>query len=239
MRVLRYSLILCAVLAVASCATPEIPYDRAAENVKTIGIIEPGLPDGPTVVLASTVGQSFGLVGALVDAGLQAARDSKFQGALDDASYSERERFVASVKIALEMRGYVVVPVSATRAKATAFMTKYPPKADANVDGYLDLVVGNYGYVSAGIGDSTPYRPSMSVRVKLVRADDAKVLMEDAVVYNPVGPAIAGARAVTISPNPVYSFKDFDTLMGDRADAVKGLQDSVDQTAQTISTLLK
>ena len=45
-----------------SCATkPEIPYDRGSASIHTIGIITPAFPDGPSVALASTVGQSFGL----------------------------------------------------------------------------------------------------------------------------------------------------------------------------------
>ncbi len=226
-------------LAISACASPEIPYDRSAENIRTIGLVAPAFPDHPTVVLASTVGQSFGLVGALVDAGLEANRDLKFRDMIGRANFSEHDKFVDRVTAALQMRGYAVVSVSATRPKATDFVAKYPGKDVTNVDAYLDLVVKSYGYVAAGIGSSTPYRPSLSLAVKLVRATDAKVLMQDAVVYNPVGPAAAQGHSVTVAPNPAYSFVDFDALMANPENAVSGLQDATEQSSEAISVLLK
>ena len=64
---------LCSVIMLAvtlgGCTVPKIPFDRsAAGHVRTIGIVTPGFPSGPSVELASSVGQSFGLIGALVGA---------------------------------------------------------------------------------------------------------------------------------------------------------------------------
>ena len=73
-----------AALVLSACASkPEIPFDRAtAGAIKTIAVVPPAMPDDGSVVLASTVGQSFGLVGALVDAGMAANRDSHFKDLL-------------------------------------------------------------------------------------------------------------------------------------------------------------
>lgn len=239
MRKLNYLPLIALGVAVSGCATPEIPYDRSAENVKAIGLLPPGFPEKPTVVLASTVGQSFGLVGALVDASLEANRDSKFNGLIEQAKYSERDTFINNVTAALQMRGYTVMPVAAMRTKNNGFMAKYPAKGETSADAYLDVFVANYGYVAAGIGASTPYRPFVGLQVKLIRANDSKVLMQDTVIYNPVGPAVAQGHAVTVAPNPSYSFADFDTLVAQPDNAVKGLQEATEQTSEAISTLLQ
>jgi hypothetical protein len=99
-------------------------------------------------------------------------------------------------------------------------------------------VVNGYGYIAAGIGSSTPYRPIDILQVRLVRALDSKVLMEDTVVYNPVAPALP-TNIVTVSPNPDYTFQDFDALTADRVAMSKGLKDSVDQSADAVAKLLR
>lgn len=73
----RTSLLFVFALAISACATlPQIPYDRtAAGNPKTIRVLTPAAPEKASVVLAATVGQSFGLIGALIDAGMQSSRE--------------------------------------------------------------------------------------------------------------------------------------------------------------------
>ncbi len=231
----RAAAILAALLLVLSaCAAPEIPYDRStAGEIKTIGVVTPRFPSGPAVVLASSVGQSFGLIGALVDAGLQARRESRFQELLVSQNYSVVDDFTATVVRRLREGGYNVTLLPATRDGAD-FLKQYP--AGSGIDAYLDLVSLGYGYIAAGIGSSTPYRPALVVRARLVAAKDSSVLMQDLIVYNPINKV---AKAVTIAPDPAYEFVDFDTLVGDPATATKGLQTAVDQSAQAIATLLK
>src|ERR1700693_4219214 len=85
-------------LALAACSTPpEIPYDHATSAVHTIGLVTPGFPSGPTVFLASDVGQSFGLVGGLIDASMQSNRETRFTAILAS------QQFVASDQFSIQL----------------------------------------------------------------------------------------------------------------------------------------
>ena len=93
-----------------------------------------------------------------------------------------------------------MAPAPALRPDTRHFLASYPPgAADQPIDAYLDLIVGAYGYIAAGLQDSAPYRPIFIVSARLTRARDKTVLMQDAVVYNPLNP---NDRVVTIAPMP-------------------------------------
>jgi hypothetical protein len=228
--------LLAVAIFLAGCAAPEIPYDRAsAGGVRTIGIVTPSFPTDPVVVLASSVGQSFGLVGALVDAGMQSNREAQFRTILQRENFSARDCFIESLTARLQERGYVVSLVPVTRT-GTDFLTQYPTGTEPAVDAYLDLVALSYGYVAAGIGSSTPYRPQFAVRARLVSAKDSSVLVQDRVIYNPIG---TPGKTVTIAPEPAHQFRNFNTLVADPAKAVVGLKTATERSAETLSALLR
>jgi hypothetical protein len=221
-------------LALAGCPTASIPYDRAsAGNVTNIGLITPVFPDDATVVLASSVGQSFGLIGALADAAMQSGRDSTFNEILNERQFQTREAFLERVTAQLEQQDYEVTAIEIDR-NGNDFLDEYD--SEEPVDAYLDIVVSRYGYTAAGIGDSTPYRPSFYLKAKLTRASDNAVLMQDTVAYNPYGPY---EDAVSIAPDPNYEFIDFDALEAQPDDAVEGLEDATNRTADALSGLMR
>ena len=182
-------------IVVSGCAAlPEIPYDRmGAGEIKRIGLIPPSLPKSASVILASSPGQSFGLVGAIVDATLQARREGHFRMFLEDEHFSTQDVFTGRLKQQIEMQGYTVTTVNAIRSGPN-FVTKFP--MDSDVDAFLDVLVTNYGYISAGVGNDTPYRPQFLVQVRLIRAKDSAVLLQDTIVYNPykIGPTAYDSR---------------------------------------------
>ena len=63
----------------------------------------------------------------------------------------------------LEAEGYTVSMVAFQR-QGSDFAGSYPVGSEPKVDAYLDLVVTGYGYIAAGIGNSTPYRPICQLR---------------------------------------------------------------------------
>jgi hypothetical protein len=242
----RVAAILAAACLLAGCAQQEIPFDRSTGSVKTIGLLTPSLPTGPSVVLASSVGQSFGLVGALVDAGMQTSRESHFRNILSTQHFTMTDTFTADLTKALASKGYKVVPVQVSREKAD-FLTHYPNAASlpgANgmsggpdvVDAYLDVVVMDYGYVAAGIGSGSPYRPETQMKIKLVRAKDGTVLMQDNIAYNPVNKQ---DRWVTLSADPKHAFQNFDALEANPQLAVEGLSTAIAQSTGAVGTLLQ
>jgi hypothetical protein len=214
---------------------PEIPFEKTANNIKTIGILTPGVPSGASVILASSVGRSFGIIGALVDAGMTASRDAQFDDELKRQSFKFEDAVTKSLSDRLTAAGYTVSAVPLTR-KPSDFVKPYPKSDDTKVDAYLDVYYGGYGYIAAGIGSSTPYRPGLSLRVRLVNARDASVLMEDTIIYTPIG---TPADTVTISPDPDDVFLDFDALKADPDHAAKGLYRAIDHTSDTVVKLLQ
>jgi hypothetical protein len=226
-------------IGLAGCATqPEIPFDKTTgSDIKVIGVVTPDMPGKPTVWLASDVGQSFGLVGALVDAGLQSSRDSKFWTMMTNANFNPQSAFIDALQKSLTAHGFTakLVPID---KRDSGYLKQYPPVGPDKVDAYLDtsFIGTGYGYVAAGIGSSTPYRPFIYLNCRLVRASDSSVLMQDTILYDPIN---AGTKIVTISPDPAYTFTDFDAMEADPKNAVAGVDKSFNTTADTLAGLLK
>lgn len=215
-------------------APPEIPFDKAAATrVKSIGIVISQFPEQPVAVLATTVGQHMGLLGALVDAGMNSSRVTKVEAMLANQHFVADAYFIAKLKEALEAEGYKVFIVSQKRGKGD-FAKEYPVNFYPKVDAYYDIVIGAYGYLAAGISDDAPYRPTFNASVKLVSSIDKSVLMQDVVAYNyPNSPE----NMVTISPDAEMKWVDFDTMMADPVRAVTGLRAAEEQTALTLGKL--
>ncbi|MBI3676192.1 MAG: hypothetical protein HY243_06205 [Proteobacteria bacterium] len=223
----------------AGCAAqPEIPFDKSANtNVHTIGIVTPGMPERPTIWLASDMGQSFGLIGALVDAGMEESRDSKVNAMLVNRKFVPRDSFVQALESSLKAQGFDTKAVAVER-KQGDYLKSYPATADTGADAYLDISAVNYGYVAAGIGSSTPYRPFVYLLCRLVRASDGSVLMQDSIFYNPVAPFGQG-KNVSVSPDPAYTFVNFDAMTVEPDRTVTGIDLSLHQTSDALGRLLR
>jgi hypothetical protein len=226
-----------ALLTLAACAgQPEIPYDRAAAPAnKTIGLLTPGWPTGPSSFLASNPGQSFGLIGALVNAGIQSGRESDLQLILTNQKINANADFVGNLTANLQAKGFTIVPIEAD-AKRSAYLKKYPGPGANNVDSYLDVAVVQYGYLAAGIGSDNPYRPWCVAAVKLVRASDGAVLMQDAVTYNSW---IDAKNTIKLSPDPDFAFAKWTDAKEAPEKTAQGVSVAAKKTADTIGDLLK
>src|ERR1700753_1152992 len=91
-------------LLLSGCATlPEVPFDRAANTITTIGFLDPGMPPKANVLLEGTVGQSMAasagaigaLVGGIADESMRAARVRHFEDAARERNYVAHDNFVA------------------------------------------------------------------------------------------------------------------------------------------------
>jgi len=108
-------------------------------------------------------------------------------------------------------------------------------RRESGIEAYLDIVVHDYGYLSAGVG-SAPYRPFVVLKCRLVRAGDGAVLMEDIIHYNSLGQP---KNVVTVSPDTGYAYEDFDTMLAAGAQAIEGLSVAFSQTGDTLANLLR
>ena len=237
MKSLFQATLACGFLAVlAGCAgVPEIPYDKSAANVHVIGLPTPVFSPDASVMLASDPGQSFGLVGALVDLSLQAQRDKEFKALIVGERFNAADEFRNDLTADLEKKGYTIVPIPVVRDKVD--LLPQMPASPKPVDAYLDVAVYGYGYVAAGIGSETPYRPYLTLRCKLLRASDGAVLMQDAVMLN--NPFPNNMKAVSLSPIPEYQFVTMSDLKADPHRTVEGLRSSVAQVASSVAGLMQ
>jgi len=213
----------------------EIPYDRAATPVKSVAILTPDFPKYPMAALASSLGGSFGLIGLLVDAGMNEARQDRMIDLLQKQNFDAQAIFLDRLETGLKAQGYEVVRFAVARDTSHKFLPTYPPQGEVKTDAYLDIIVGAYGYYASGIADSTPYRPAFSARARLVRAKDASVLMQDTVVYNPLGRV---EHFVSIAPDPAAQYVHYDQLLADPVKAAGYLRTAEEKSADALAGLL-
>lgn len=228
-------------LLLTGCAEQQaIAFDSvAAGKIKTIGLVTMAMPEKPTVKVAATIGQSFGLIGAIVDAGLERARRERVWRMIDGKAQPPREIFAKALQTALEARGYTVRILSVER-NDTRFLNTYPTD-DPSVDAYLDIAFHEigYGYIAASMAKSTPYRPYVYLNSRLVRASDDRVLMRDDVLYNPIRHVVFIDTGVTIPPSPAYAFVDSDAMANDPLKVKQGIDGALRETAIAIANLLR
>lgn len=227
-------LALAGLFLLAACAQPAIPYDRGGTSpVHSIAVLTPRWPDKPVAILASNVGQNFGLIGALAEAAMAESRKSKLVDILAAHHFVASDHFADYLRKAIATDGYKVVPVTTARPDGD-YLAHYPPVPD--VDAWLDCVGEAWGYLAAGIGDDTPYRPVVMLKCRLVRTSDDAVLMRDHIWYNPLGHM---TDFVALAPDPSIAFATFDTLTADPDHAVAGIDLALHVSAAAVGTLLK
>lgn len=236
---LRATIVAAAALLAGCAAQPEIPFDSSANTIHAIGVTV-DMPPAPSVILASDIGQSFGLVGALIDAGMAENRDKKLRAIMAEGGVDSRAVFTQAISESLVAHGYQAVPIVSDRAKH-GFLKSYPPAADSKVDAYLDitLVGDGYGYVASGIGDTQPFRPFVWANCRLIKASDGSVLMQDMVLYNWVAINGMKVKAVEVSPDPAYSYPNMDDLVAHGPVVREGLDKALRQTADAIINLIR
>jgi hypothetical protein len=238
MRVSRTATLVAGLLLLAGCASiPEVPYDRSAsKDVHTIGVLTEGYPTGPSAILAANLGASFGLIGGITESIMRSNRESSLKDIFTTEHFNVESEFDAALIGALTAQGYQVVTVPVNREKGGKMLEEWPANFTVAADAYLDISVTGYGYIAAAIADSAPYRPFLWAKVKLVKASDKSVLMQDIVLYNAYN---SPKNAVTISADPTYSYTSFDLLEQDHDGTVTGLKVAADQSAVAVANLLR
>jgi hypothetical protein len=192
------------------------------------------MPPKPIAYEVASVGSNFGLVGALVDASIQTSRADAVNTALIGAGFNAESDLQARIISALGSQGYKVKPLDSSIRTKREFDTAYPSPPEP-VDAYLDVVVIDYGYLSAGA--FKPFRPTLMAKVRLVSAKDtSKILMENTIAYNNMTPTNG---IITLTPNPTYAFKNRADLLADPRRLEAGLDDALGQLADTVAQLLR
>ena len=237
MGVLRLMAALIAAAAITGCAsTPRQQAFNPAERtgIRTIGVLTPAISDEIAVRLFVHPVESLGVIGMLIAAGDMSGKTHEFTHALNARGFMCRRQFRDDLLDGLRAAGYEVRVVPTTRpAGEYAFAAAYP-QGDQSIDAYLDLYSGLVGYTAAGI--STPYRPTVYLGARLVRAKDHRVIYQDAIAYNAFGEP---RDMVTIAPTTDYDFQAFDDLMARQDRAVEGLRVALKATGTELARQLR
>ena len=233
---MRIVLVAFTALAVSGCvSSPYVgtPYDRASAGVTSIGMAEDSVPEKAIALEAVSAGLQFGLVGALIDSGIQASRQDALNDALLTVQYDAETQLEIYLAERLRDMGYSVSMLPGEPRETREYIKTYP-LGDRPVDAYLDVVVREYGYHSAGA--SLPFRPYADATVRLVDAESGSILMENAIVYNGMNPS---EGVITLSPNPEYAFTSREDLLGDPNRTAAGIQDALNRIADTTAQFLR
>lgn len=233
---MRVLAVLIGALCLSGCASAYVgkPYDRASAGVRSIALVDDSAPEKASAYEVASVGSNFGLIGALVDAGIQSSRTNAVNDALARTGFEAESRLEQRLVSQLSAEGYTVQALANDPRNAKReFLVTYP--GAEGVDAYLDLTVVNFGYLSAGAGQ--PFRPTVFANVRLISARDTKkVLMENRVVYNAMGPQ---QGVITLSPDPQYAFDNRAALLEDPKRLAAGIDEALNQVADTVARLLK
>jgi hypothetical protein len=221
--------------SLGACASAYVgtPYERASTTIHRIAIADDSVPPKLTAWEVASAGSNFGLIGALVDSGIQTDREHDLTEALASAGFDAETTFENRLMETLTSEGYEARVQAGPDRERRVYLASYSG-APEGTDAYLDIVITNYGYLSAGIGQ--PWRPTASAMVRLVRASDNTTLMENQIVYNAM---YVRAGVITISANPAYAFQNREAMVSNPTGLAEGLADAFNQIADAAARLLQ
>lgn len=211
---------------------PLNPVER--EQIQRIGLLTPTVPDEVAVRMVVHPGESLGVLGMLVAAGDMHDKTADFTRALRTRGFRSGAGFESQLRAGLVAAGYQVRTIAAPRAlEGEGWRSQYP-RDTGEVDAYLDIWSDLIGYTAAGA--TTPYRPTVNLNVRLVRARDQRVLYQDRIAYNAFGD---GGGAITLTAARGYEFPAYAQLMADPAKAAEGLSLAMRATGDALARQLR
>ena len=211
-----------AMLALAACQSTYVgkPYVAPEAGLSNVAIADDSLPADVIAYQAGSTMSNFGLLGAMIDAGVQSSRKGAINEALESIEYEPEAAFEAYVIEALGRQGVEAAVIEGPDREKREFLVDYP-EAGEDVQAYLDIVVVSYGYMQAG---GNAWRPAAAADVRLVDRATGKTIMENRIYNNIVG---ATAGVITISPNPEYTFQNREDMTTNPERLADGIDDAL------------
>jgi hypothetical protein len=223
-----------ALLLTSACASNYVgtPYTATAQPLSRVALADDTLPDDVIAYQAASTMSNFGLLGGLIDAGVQASRRDAVNDALETIAYDPEPAFEAYLIGELAEHGITATLATGPEREKREFVIDYP-QAGADVQAYFDLVVHNFGYVQAG---GNEWRPAASAEVRLVERATGATLMENFIAYN-----IPDARAgvITLPPNAEFRFANREDMVTHPERLAAGMDDALHKVADTAVSLLR
>lgn len=212
----------------------------AVPELKSITVL-PMRASEPTVVIMNNPGHQFGLIGVLVAEANMAPKRARLREHLDQAEFDEAVVFRDAFDAALQQRGYSVIwPATledgeGKKTKRDIWGQRKAVAAIQDADAQLDINFGFVGYASAGAADAQPYRPTVTMSVRLLGADGKTKLFQDTFAYNNVFNA---PHAVVIDPDQRFVYPDSEDLEEAGVQTAEGLKLAVQAIAEKIAAQL-
>ena len=225
--------VLAASLSACTATYVAKPYVAGPQQITRVAITDDALPEGISAVEVASVASNFGLIGALIGAGVENSREDAIEAALKTVSFdgeADLERMLTEALSANGVEAHVAKSAPRTERK---FLVNYPSAAGP-VEAYLDVVATSYGYTSAGHGQ--PWRPTADVMVRLVSVPGHKTLLENRIAYNVMN---APRGVITLSPDPNFTFNNREEMKADPARLADGLRAALRQVATTAAGLMR
>jgi outer membrane murein-binding lipoprotein Lpp len=238
-------------LMLAGCVTPyqPVPFDRTATPVSKIAIVDNTLPSEVGTQKMATNGQnmmsaasSAGLAGLLVgavaagiEAGIESGQRERIQKALATQNFNGEAIFDVALEEALKGNNYSVSTIAIPRTKARELVVVPSNEAAEAGSAVLDTLGFNYGFQL--VGNSTQWRPFVTMHVRMVdHKDPKKILLDNMITYNPV---VKSAVTVSIPVDESFAFQKIEDLEADPVKAAAGLKAAIEATAKATADLLR
>lgn len=230
---MKKSIAALALLSLGACANPYVatPYSAPTTPITSLGIADDSVPEDAIAGEAASTMGNFGLIGALVDAGVQASRKSRVNEALESVNHQAEETFEAYLVEAFRKRNIEARILGGPDREKREFLTEYPDAGGAQA--VLDFTVVHHGYVNAG---NQLWRPSVAADVRLVDPMTGRTMMENRIALNAIAPQDG---TVTLSPNPDYVFQNREDMITQPDRLAAGIDDALRQVADAAINLMR
>lgn len=232
---IRATVAVSAMALLSACASNYVatPYVAGPDRLGRVAVADDSVPEQLIAAEIASIGSNFGLIGALINAGVQDSRQDALTSALGTISFDAENTLEGYMVEALAQKGIQATLLNGPQRERRVFLADYPD-APEGVEAYFDLVLTHYGYLSAGHGQ--PWRPTAEATVRLVSVAGGRVLLENRIAYNTMN---APRGVITLTPNPEYVFESREDMVSDPRRLAGGLQDAFQQIATTAATLIR
>lgn len=220
-------------------APPRQAFNRTGHpDIKTIYVL-PEKPVDFTVFMMNNPAGSFGLIGALIASGQQAAEEKDMREFEQQADFHPALYFKDALTRDMQGRGYQLIwpdqLVESGKPDRDAFGLRKEYSPITNADAILDVAIDFFGYAAAGAGKGSPYRPTVSMGARLIGRDGKQNLFTDFFVYNNVFNA---KQAITLDANPQYVYAMYSDLKAAGAQSMEGLKQALDAMSAALAKQL-
>lgn len=223
-----------ALLGLSACANPYVgtPYSAPATPVTSVAIVDDSLPENAVAYEVASTMSNFGLIGALINAGVEGSRKNRVNEALDSVEYTPEENFEQFLVAALAENEIEATVLEGPAREKREFLREYPEAGEGR-QALIDFSVTSFGYVNAG---NQVWRPTVLADVKMVDALTGKMIMENRIAYNVVN---AQTGVITIAPNPKYVFANREEMVTQPEMLAEGIDDALKVVAETAVRLMR